>query len=521
MKTTTALSLSFMTMALASCDHKDSGATGQRPNVIFIYADDMGKGMISAYGQPYVKTPNMDQLIRQGVSFTNAYGCMLSAPARASLLTGYNDCGQGHWRITRANKYAVNVADTAVIAPLEKTLNNSRVQLPAGDFYLPQVFQKAGYTTAQIGKLEYGFVSTRDEMKAHGWDYYYGYLDHVRCHGFYPPFLFENGAIVPIEGNTRANCGKTMEPETPEAYADRHNLEGKAVYSQDLFLEKIIQFIRDHKDGPFFLFHPTQLPHGPVSVPEVDPSLESIPQLTPIEKEYATMVKILDRNIGVIMDELRALGIEQQTLIVFASDNGHEIYYGQSGRCEKPYKNMTTGQLFDDYTDKYYSTLSGDVFNGNADMAGLKRSNLEGGVRVPLAFYWPGHIQPRESHQVVAMYDLLPTFAQWLGVSLPSGKDGVSLYPLLQASASAPSDTTLADDRYVAFSSFIGPALVRNDGWKLRYYAPTRTYELYQLCIDPQERNPLTDNYPDLVAILKEQLLRECNGNIENGIYRD
>lgn len=510
-----------MTLALAGCDHKDSGAAVRRPNVIFIYADDMGKGMISAYGQPYVQTPHMDQLFRQGMSFTNAYGCMLSAPARASLLTGYNDCVQDHWRIRRANRYAVPVADTSVIAPIEKELDGTRVQLPAGDFYLPQVFQKAGYTTAQIGKLEYGFVSSRQEIKDHGWDYYYGYLDHVRCHGFYPPFLFENGSIVPIEGNTRANCGKTMEPETPEAYADRHNLEGKAVYSQDLFLEKILQFIRDHKDGPFFLFHPTQLPHGPVSVPEVDPTLEGIPQLTPIEKEYATMVKILDRNIGVIMDELRALGIEQQTLIIFASDNGHEIYYGQSGRCEKPYKNLTTGQLFDDFTDKYYSTLSGDVFNGNAGMAGLKRSNLEGGVRVPLSFYWPGHIQPRESHQVVAMYDLLPTFAQWLGVPLTSAKDGTSLYPLLQTGAAAPSDTALAKDRYVAFSSYLGPALVRNDGWKLRYYAPARTYELYQLQVDPQERNPLTDQYPDLVATLKEQLLRECNGNINNGIYRD
>lgn len=142
-------------------------------------------------------------------------------------------------------------------------------------------------------------------MKDHGWDYYYGYLDHIRCHGFYPPFLFDNGEIVEIEGNTRTNGGKSIENETENTYRERWNMEGKKTYSQDLFLQKILEFIRNNKSKPFFLFHPTQLPHGPVAVPTVHPELANNPNLTPIEKEYASMMKYLDDNIGYILEELK------------------------------------------------------------------------------------------------------------------------------------------------------------------------------------------------------------------------
>lgn len=487
----------------------------QPPNVVFIYADDLGKGMISAYGQQQFRTPNIDRLIQQGISFDRAYGCMLSAPARASLLTGYHDLRTDKWNISAGGQFIHSDNDTSFIANQEQRINEKDILLSENDLYLPQVFQKAGYRTAQIGKLEWGFTATRHQMQCHGWDEYFGYLDHVRCHGYYPPFLFDNGKIVLIEGNTLPNCGKSIEPESETAYQERWNRQGKTVYSQDLFLEKMLQFIRNNKDRPFFLFHPTPLPHGPVSVTEIDPELSNNPNLTSIEKEYASMVKILDNNVGMIWNELESLGIAENTILIFAADNGHEIYYSQQGRCEKPYRNMQTQQLFDDYTNKYYSTLSGDRFNGNSGLAGLKRSNLEGGVRVPLVVYQKGKIEGgKTSQQLVAMYDWLPTFAEMLQVPLTIPKDGISFWKILQQ------QTAPKINRYVVFSSFWGPAIVSHDGWKLRYYQPKDTCELFQLTKDEQEKHNVLYNYPEKAEALKKQLLLECNGNWNQGVCR-
>jgi len=135
-------------------------------------------------------------------------------------------------------------------------------------------------------------------MKRHGWDYYLGYLDHIRAHGFYPPYLFENGKLKEITGNSLTNCGKSGEPETNETYQERWDMTGKEVYSQNIFMENILDFIRAGKSNPFFLYFPTQLPHGPVSIPEVHPDFVDNENLTQIEKEYASMVKLLDDNVG-------------------------------------------------------------------------------------------------------------------------------------------------------------------------------------------------------------------------------
>src|SRR5699024_1851483 len=276
------------------------------------------------------------------------------------------------------------------------------------------------------------FSSSFRQMKKHGWDYYYGYLDHQRAHGFYPSFLFENDSLVVIHGNTQKDAGKSIEPETPAAYEERWNRNGKAVYSQDLFMNKVKMFMRANEDRPFFLYFPTQLPHGPVSIPAIDPVFIHNDSLTQIEKEYASMVTRLDRDVGTIMVELKKLGIEKNTVLIFASDNGHEIYYSKKDRVEKPYRNMKTDQPYNNITTKFYSEIGGDVFNGNDGMAGLKRSNWEGGVRVPLIIRWPGRMEEGVSSQrLVTMYDLLPTLADLLDVEVSADKDGISFLPEL------------------------------------------------------------------------------------------
>lgn len=486
-----------------------------RPNVIFIYADDLGRGMLSCYGQEIVETPHIDQLATEGVRFDNVYGCMFCAPARASLLTGYHDVHADKWQITSGGAYkkafSGEISSGEISAAIAKQTEVSEAEKI---ITLAEVFKKAGYITGQVGKLEWGFSTSFEEMQQHGWDYYYGYLDHVMAHGFYPPYMYENGKKVDVEGNTRQDCGKTKERETAETYADRWNMEGKAQYSQDLFLEKILAFIRENKDQPFFLFHPTQLPHGPVAIPEVHVDFVKDERLTQIEKEYASMVKMLDDHVGIIVQELQKLGLEDNTIIIFSSDNGHEIYYSQEGRILKPVRNMQTGERFDNITTKFYSEIGGDVFDGNNGMAGLKYNNWEGGLRVPLIVKWAGVAPPNKSaDNLVANYDLLTTFADLLRVELPEQKDGISLLPIWTGE-----DMTVEHD-YTVNASMQGATIITKEGWKLRHHYPKDVFQLYYLPDDYREEKDLAGEFPEKVEELKRVLIKECNGDLANGHF--
>ncbi len=484
------------------------------PNVIFIYADDLGRGLLSVEGQEIIKTPNIDRLAEEGMRFENAYGCMFCAPARASLISGYHDCHGDKWKISGGAVYKKISTGEMTQQEIETKLNDQYGQIPENEIFLGEVFQKAGYVTGQVGKLEWGFSATDKQMKRHGWDYYYGYLDHVRCHGFYPPFLFENGELVEIEGNTDIHCGRTLERETEIAYEQRWNMEGKVAYSQNLFLDKMLNFIRENKDKPFFLYHPTQLPHGPVATPKVYDEFVNDDRLTQIEKEYASMVKMLDEHVGIIMDELKKLGLDEKTIVIFSADNGHEIYYTKEGRILKPVRNMQTGEFFDDINTKYYSELGGDVFDGNDGMAGIKRSNWEGGVRVPLIFRWPGKIkQGVTSNALVANYDMLTTMADLVNFELPVEKDGVSYLPELTGQEYKSHD-------YVVYSSMMGPALVTKEGWKIRYFASENIFQLYYLPDDYREENNLIAENKEKADALIELLTKECNGDLSNGWFQ-
>lgn len=461
----------------------------QKPNVIFIYADDLGRGMLSHYGQQYFSTPNIDRIFKKGTSFEYAYGCQFSAPSRASLLTGYHDCHQDKWKISNGGIFKRGrIAD--VIDSLEVEINSNDIPLADSDLHLSQVFKRAGYTTGEVGKLEWGFTTTRDQMKSHEWDYYYGYLDHVRCHGYYPQFLFENGNIVGIEGNTHMDCAKAYEEETPENYTKRWDMKGKSVYSESLFIERILDFIDTNKSTPFFLYYPSQLPHGPVSVPAVHPELKDVEGLTELEKEYASMVKMLDDHVGIILNRLEELGILDNTIIIFSSDNGHETYYTNDTNCLKMPERDTCERRLDPWSYPYTSERVGDKFDGNNGMTGKKWSNLEGGVRVPLAFMCEGCIRENfVSRQLSANYDLLTTFADMLGVRLKVKKDGVSLTPILFKDKDL-----LSKKRYVFVNSPLGNSVIDSDGWKLSHNEKLNEYRLYYLPDDYTESNPLVNS---------------------------
>ncbi|QXP66370.1 arylsulfatase [Polaribacter sp. AHE13PA] len=496
-----------------SCDKKEQQQS--KPNIILIYADDLGIGMLGHEGQKIITTPNIDQLANEGMRFKNSYSSMLCAPSRASLITGKTDTHATSFEISKAGIYKKARQEGFSPEEIEAKINKILTPIPKEDLFLGEVAQKAGYVTAQYGKLEWGFAATHQQMNRHGWDHYFGYLDHARAHGFYPPYLFGNDGLVKIEGNTLINCAKSIEPETPEAYKERWDMTGKKTYSQDIFMDSVTTFIRKNKDKPFFLYFPTQLPHGPVSIPKVHDDFINDSRLTQIEKEYASMVKLLDDNVGEIMNELKSSGIDDNTIVIFSADNGHEIYYAKEGRIDKKYTNRYTKQRFNDYDRKYYSELAGDVFDGNGGRAGLKRSNLQGGINVPLIVRWPQKIAPKTvSKRLVAGYDILPTVAEIAGFSEELKVDGISFYDELLGRKKK------VEHDYVVFSSFIGPTLITNDGWKIRYYNHKKAFNLYYLPTDFKEENDLSREHPEKYNTLKKLLLKACDGDYNNGFFK-
>lgn len=488
--------------------------TTQKPNIVLIYADDLGRGMLGAYGQSIVKTPNIDRLATEGMRFERAYGAMYCAPARASLLTGMHDChGGNQLNIVKAGIY-MKVDNGLTFDQVKEKINEVATPAKKDEVFLGQIAQKAGYTTGQFGKLEWGFATTPERLQRHGWDFHFGYYDHVRCHGFYPPFLFENGSKFDIPENTHIDCAKTTEFDSAENHAARWNMEGKKVYSENIIMEKLVAFLDEHNpkktNKPFFLYFPSQLPHGPTAVPEVHSNLKENPNLTELEKEYASMVQLLDKDVGRIYAKLEEMGILDDTIIVFTSDNGHEIYYPEEGRTAKGKVNVL-GERYDNLVTRFNSEVAGDIFDGNDGMSGKKRDNWEGGTRVPLFWYWKDQINAGAiSNQMVSNYDFLNTLAEIVGINHIEEKDGISYAKTLFGGKSK-------ERKYTVFSSTLGPALVTREGWKLRYMTKEDIFQLYYLPDDYREERDLSKENNRLLKELKALLYKECDNDWNNG----
>jgi arylsulfatase A-like enzyme len=491
--------------------------SSQRPNIIFIYADDLGRGMLSCYGQQHFQTPNIDRIATEGMRFSRAYGCAFCAPARASLLMGKHDCHRGGWTYSRGGIYQrVHAGQMSLDEASELITTISHTPGPE-DRFLPQLAKQAGYRTAQIGKLEWGFAATGVEIQRHGWDEHYGYYDHVDCHGFYPPYLFENGKMISIDGNTRLDHGKApANNDAADAADKRWDRSGCAVYSQDLFDQRILEFLRRQRDEPFFLYHPSQLPHGPISIPEIHSAVAQNPALSDYEKEYASMVLRLDQTVGMVLDELERLGIADNTMVLFASDNGHMPYYLQAGRCSTA-KDLNTGEAFDQIDHPFTSEAGGDVFDGNDSMSGLKFSNLEGGVRLPFVARWPGQCAAgRDSDRLIASYDLFATFAELFGLPVPENQDSVSFLSELRGDEGR-------DGRRganVVCASGLGPTLINDDGWKIRQLTlpGVNRYQLFHLPSDPFEQHNRNHDEAERCHTMGAELLFACDGNFHNGM---
>ena len=514
-KISVAAMAALLSLSAVANGSEKSGAA-DKPNVIMIYADDLGIGLLGCYGQQLIKTPHIDRLAAEGMKFNNYYGSTLCAPARWTLLTGMHDGRKGGWG-QNAGGFLIKMDKEKVPEPeyterFNAYVKKSSVPIPDNEVFLAQIAQQAGYKTAQFGKLDSGFLTNHERVTRFGWDYYEGYYSHTRCHGFYPPYLWRNGEKFFLEGNTDPYCGKMSEKGNEPVGA------GGKTYSQNVFIEGVLKFIRENKNEPFFLYHPTQLPHGPVAIPELHPDFADNPDLSLAEKKYASMVKMLDDHVGLIMQELKTQGIDENTIVLFTSDNGHELYYGPKFTFPKKGPNNTNKNLTD---NKWRTSECGDVFDGAGGRAGIKRAPYQGGVQCPMIVRWPGKVQPgTETEHMSTHYDFLDTLADLVGVNAPEGKDSISYLPtLLGNSQESVHDYVIINN---GFQKMARTTVITREGWKLVEVERTEDhYQLYNIIDDNEERHELSAKFPEKVAYLKKILLSELDSDRPDLVQKD
>jgi len=430
----------------------------RKPNIIFVMADDLGYGELGCYGQKWIKTPNIDRIAAEGIRLTDFHSSSpICASSRCSLLTGKHT---GHCYIR----------DNREVRP------EGQKPLIASEVTIAEVLKKQGYATAAIGKWGLGIAGSPGDPNKQGFDLFYGFNCQRHAHNHYPKYLWRNDKREILEGNNRTLTGKQ--------------------YSEDLFREVALQFIEKNKDRPFFLYLPVAIPHLSIQVPEA--SLAWYKGKIPEEKYehhgywkhpfpragYAAMITHLDHDIGMIMERIKKLGLDDNTLIVFTSDNG-PTYQRLGGSDSK-------------------------FFKSAGPYRGMKGSLYEGGIRVPFVARWPKHIKPgTESDLPSVMYDVFPTLAEMAGASTPKDVDGISILPTLESKKSQRKHEYL----YWEFPGYGGQQAVRVGSFKgvrQRLHRrrggkkPSMEIELYDLSKDPGEKNNVAAKHPEVVARIKE-----------------
>lgn len=422
----------------------------EKPNVIYILADDAGIGDFGCYGGRIIMTPSVDRLAKEGMKFTQHYsGSTVCAPSRSVLMTGLHT---GHTRV-RANR------------------NNGLLK---DDVTVAEVMGEAGYVTGAMGKWGLGSADTPGAPWRQGFKHFFGYLSQTNAHHYYPEFLWNDGKQRKFPGNP----------------TERNH------YSHDLFSKEALSFIRRYHRQPFFLYLPYTIPHVDLDVPDDSRSYyvgrmgtetpygkpggqhyrhEPLPRAT-----FAGMVTRLDRDIGQIMKLISELGIDERTVVMFSSDNGATSAGGADP----------------------------EFFNSNGPYRGIKRDLYEGGIIAPMIARWPGKIQADSTtNHLSGFQDVLPTLADLAGVEPPSGIDGISFLPTLLGNDAQQEQH---DSLYWEFYEQGGKRAFRKGKWKLvqrkvsaKKPAPI---ELYDLESDPGETNDVAAEMLDLLAALTKEM---------------
>jgi len=456
------------------------------PNIIYILADDLGYGDVGVYGQTVIRTPNLDRMATEGLRMTQHYaGSTVCAPSRAALMTGQHT---GHTQIRGNQEFGGHLDEE----------ERGQEPLDPASVTIAEVLKSAGYATALIGKWGLGGPGTEGEPNRHGFDYFFGYLDQKQAHSHYPSHLWRNGQRVPLNNpfihpHPLDSDGATFagDPADPASYAAYVGRE----YADDRIMDEAEAFLRSNRDGPFFLYLAPALPHGGLQIPAEElAQYADLEEPTPyLGRRYtphprpraarAAMVSRVDADVGRILRLIEDLGIAENTLVIFSSDNGPAPEGGQDM----------------------------DFFNASGGLRGVKRDLYEGGIRVPMIAWWPGRVPENTiSNTVSASWDMMNTFAELSGQPVPEGTDGVSLTETLFGREQA-FDRPL----YWEFHEAYGPAqAVRQGAWKaVRRFAagfdPDAAIELYNLDTDPRETRDISALRPDVVERLGRLLVQQ------------
>ncbi|MEC9476154.1 MAG: arylsulfatase [Planctomycetota bacterium] len=439
--------LSLLLLVLVGCTPQIREPI-QTPNIIYIMADDLGWGDLSCYGQEVLKTPNIDQLAAEGIRFTDHYsGHTVCRPSRLVLWTGMHS---GHTALQ----------------------SNAYYRFDAGERTVVQILQESGYATAGCGKWAMGRQGSAGHPNRKGFDDWFGYLDQGDAHNYYPTHLWHNETRVPLPGNRLAG------EKGRDAY---HSIE-RNIYSHDVIVDWLLQWIRDHSSGPFLMHAHLTIPHannerGYASGNGMEvPSLEQFARedWPEPEKGFAAMIALLDQDVGRIVSLLKELGIHRNTLVIFTSDNGPHSEGGHKHQ----------------------------YFNSNGPFRGFKRDLLEGGIRIPMIAYWPGSITPGStSNHPSGFQDFLPTACNLAGVPVPEGIDGISYLPTLLGSGDQKSHEQL-------YWRFKDQEALRTGHWKILRDKPDAPVMLHDLRTDLEEKENLADSQPEVLKDLVDRMNR-------------
>jgi len=454
LKSMGALSVLAVGGTLTHCAQKSQ----RKPNVIYILADDLGYGDLSCYGQTHFQTPNIDKLAAEGMKFTDHYaGSTVCAPSRASLMTGFHT---GHGWV-RGN---YETGPHGFGACLELRPEDETIQMQV---------KKQGYTTGVYGKWGLGVMTTTGQPDKKGVDEWCGYLNQGNAHFFYPEYIWRNGEKLFLEGNKDG---------------------GRQTYSHDVIVNESLDFIQRNQDKPFFLYLPWTIPHAEMLVPkdsmqpfqgkwQEEPHYDKsdggsghyATQLEP-KAAFAGMVTRMDRDVGRVMDLLKELGLDDNTIVMFSSDNGPHHEGGHDP----------------------------DFFDSNGPLRGMKRDLYEGGIRVPMIARWPGKIKAgSETNHISAFWDVLPTVCEIAGQPVPENIDGISFLPSLTGKGEQQQHDYLYWEFHEGQTT---DQAVRFGKWKAVRHAPSAPIELYDLSVDIGEEKDVAAEKPEIVVKAKKML---------------
>lgn len=437
----------------------DSSAhAAERPNLIWIMADDLGYGDVGCYGQQVIQTPRIDQMAREGLRFTQFYaGATVCAPSRSVLMTGQH---HGHTRV-RGNAGQMN--------PLAQALRPD-------DVTVARILHDAGYRTALIGKWGLGDIGPAETglPRKQGFDEFFGYLNQHHAHNHFPSFLWRN--------EERVSLPNVIHPvgDTGAGYATEPK-----VYADDLFVEESLKFVADNRDRPFFLYWCMVIPHANnernrdlkngAHVPDFGPYADK--DWPDPDKGQAAMITRLDGYVGRMLDQLRTLKLDQTTLVIFTSDNGP---HNESSHNLKR-------------------------FNPAGPLSGIKRSLTDGGIRVPMIAWWPGRIAAgAETGHVAYFGDFMATAAELAEAKLPPDRDSISFAPTLFGQPGQQQHEFLYWEFHERGFSQAALYQVR---WKgIRERDPKAPIALYDLHTDIAEKNDVAKQFPEIAVKLDAYL---------------